>query len=150
MVGFFHVIINKRNSSLTFQRYRRMSCRPNPCPDSAKVWLLLLPFDLSLHTLRFIHGLLFFFNRGFLSISFPSISRLSTTPKPVLPTIHNPLICVLFRLSISSMLCTHTYLHICLCARLLPTKPTIFFNGICFKYMSRLNLLARSITFPFS
>ena len=75
-------LISKRNWSPTLQRSRRMSCRPNPSPDSAKVWLLLpMPMDLSLHTLRFIHGIFIFFNRRFLSIFFPSIPRRSTTPQ---------------------------------------------------------------------
>ena len=58
-----------------------MSCLSNPSPDSAKVWLLPLPVHLSLHVLRFIHGLFIFFNRGFLSIFSPSIPRLYTTPQ---------------------------------------------------------------------
>ena len=57
-----------------------MSCRLNPSSvDSANVWLLPSPIYLSLHILRFIHGLLICFNRDFLSICFPSISWLSTT-----------------------------------------------------------------------
>ena len=32
------------------------------------------------------------------------------------------------------MQCTSTYLHICLCAKPLPTRPTIF-NGVCFENM---------------
>ena len=89
---FFDLILNKTNSSPTLQRTRRMSCRPNPSPDPARVWLLPLPFDLSLHILRFIN--VFFLSRCFLSIFFPSISRLSTTPQPVLPPMHNLFICV--------------------------------------------------------
>ena len=57
-----------------------MSCRPNRSPDSAKVWLLHLPNDLSLHILRFIHGLLFSTAVYFPFFS-PSISSLSTTPQ---------------------------------------------------------------------
>ena len=72
----------KRNSSPTLQRSRRMSCRRSLSPDSAKVCLLPLPIDLPFHILllRFIHVFIFF-NRGFLSIFFTSISRLSTTPQ---------------------------------------------------------------------
>ena len=83
--GFFY-FIDKRNSSPTLQRSRRMSCRPNPSLDSAKVWLLPLPIELSLHILRFVYGLFLFqprFSFHFLSVHFSPIHN--TT---VLPTIY--------------------------------------------------------------
>ena len=127
-VRFFH-LLNKRNSCSIPQRSRIMSCRPNPSPDSAKVWLLPLPIELSLHIpgitfhARFIHFFHLRFAFLFLPVYFSPIHN--TT---VLSTIHNLLMRVLFRLSISSMQCTNTYkcLHICLRAKPVPTKPTIF------------------------
>ena len=63
-----------------------MSCHPKPSPGSDKVWLYyLLPIDISLDILRFIHGLLHFFNGGTFSMFSPSIFRLSTNT--VLPRI---------------------------------------------------------------
>ena len=103
------------------QRSRRMSCRPNPSPDSGNVWLLYLPIELSLHILRSSTVYFFFSTAVFFPFSF--IFRLPTTQFSLL-SIHNLLICVLFRPSNSSMQCTNTYLHICLCAKPLPPKPT--------------------------
>ena len=147
MVEFFHLLVNKRNLPPTLERFRRMLCRPNPSPDSPKVWLLPLPFHIPY--IYYVSSTFFFYSAVF--FSFPSRLFLAYpqyhSQFSLLYTIS--LFCVLFRLSISSMQCTNAYLHICLCAEPLSTKPTIS-NGMCFKYMSHLNFLVRSITFPFS
>ena len=52
-----------------------MPCRPNPSPDSAKVWLLPLPIDLSLHT--YVSSTLYSFSTA---VFFPFSSRLQLSP----------------------------------------------------------------------
>ena len=84
--GRIFPLLNKRNSSPTLQRSRHMPCCPKPSPDSAKVWSLALPNDLSLHILRFIHGYIVFFNRGFLSSSRPLLAH----PQPSSPYYTQP------------------------------------------------------------
>ena len=109
-----------------------MSCRPNPAPDSTKVWLLSLPIDLSLHIFGFIHGLFICFKRGFLSIFFPSIYRLSTTPQfSLLYTTSLLAFCFVFPIPLCS---PPTPTLKCLRAIPLPTKSK-FFNGTCLKHI---------------
>ena len=93
-VGFFH-LINERNLSPILQRSRRMSCRPNPSPDSAKVWLLHLPIEPSLHIFTFHPRFIYYFQPRF-SFHFRPVYFSPTHKTTVLPTIHNLLICVCF------------------------------------------------------
>ena len=127
VVRFFH-FINKRNSSPTLQRSRRMLCRPNPSPDSAEVWLPL-PIDLSLHITfrpRFLFSTVVFFPLSSrLFLAYPQHSSPYYTQPSYLRFVSS----FQFLYAVPN-----TCLHICLCAKPLPTKPTIF-NGTCLKYM---------------
>ena len=81
MVGSFHCITKKRNSSPPFSALG--ACH------AVRILLRIQPrsgYYLCHLTFPYIYyvsstGYIFFFNRGFLSIFFPSISRLSTTPQ---------------------------------------------------------------------
>ena len=158
MVGFFHLITNKRNLSPTLQRSRRMSCRPNPSPDSAKVWLLPLPFDLFLHTKyisfypRFIYVFRPRFSFLFLRVYFSHIhnttASFSYSQFFLLFTTSLFAFCFVSPFPLCSAP-TPTFTYTCARNHSRQTNNNSQWH-ICFKYMSNLNLLVRSIAFLFS
>ena len=85
--------------------------------------------------LRFIHGLLIYFSRSFLSIFFPSTPRLypqhHSSPYYTQPLYLRFVLSFEF-LFFSTPLCsapTPTFTYVCLCAKRLPRKPAMS----CFK-----------------
>lgn len=118
-----------------------MPCRPNPPPESAKVWLPTCQLTFYYIILRFIHGL--FFSTV---VFFPFYSRLLLA----YPQLHSPpyytkyttiLFVFCFDFSIPlRMQRINTYLRICLCLKPRPTKPT-FFNDIV--YMFQIHVAPR-------
>ena len=98
--------------------------------------------DISSRILRVIHGLFISFQpRVFFPFSSPStFSLILNNTTASFPDYTQPP----YRRFVSSFQFLYA-VH-----QPLPTKPTTIFNGIRFKYMELLNLLVRSITFPFS
>ena len=110
-----------------------MSCRPNASPDSAKVWLLPLLSDFSLHILRFIH--VFFFSTA---VFFLFSSRLFLA----YPQHHSSLYYTQppyarFVSSFHFLYAVHQHLQVPshMPARKTSPDKTHNFYSVCFKYM---------------